>query len=76
MIVTEFLNCGRRVRHRSDRGMMIRKLENGRMYSVAEDTVPCRFTYEETETPVADNDTITAEEALEIITGGYENEEN
>lgn len=42
------------VRHYSDRGMRIRQRETGREYEEAIDTVPCRYTYEETEKPICE----------------------
>lgn len=35
--------------HESDGGKYIRQVETGREYASAVDTVPCRYTYEETE---------------------------
>ena len=66
MIKTEMI--GTRIRTYSDAGMMIRQVETGVLYAEAVD-VPGRYTYEETDIPVPDED-ITAEEALAIITGG------
>ena len=40
------------VRTYSDAGMMIRQVETGNLYSDAVDVVPCRYSYEETDTPV------------------------
>lgn len=37
------------VRHYSDTGMRIRQIETGVEYEEAVDTVPCRYTYEETD---------------------------
>ena len=37
------------VRHESDCGKLIRQVETGREYKSAIDSIPCRFTYEETE---------------------------
>lgn len=50
MIVETYLS-ETRVRHYSDAGMMIRQIETGNLYEDAVDTVPCRFTYEETDEP-------------------------
>lgn len=71
MIKTE--KIGNRIRTYSDAGMMIRQVETGILYAEAVD-VPGRYTYEETDIPVPDED-ITAEEALDIITGGSEHEQ-
>ena len=50
-IITTNIEIGGRklVKHESDRGVYIRQKETGREYSSAVDTLPCRFTYEETE---------------------------
>ena len=71
MIKTETIDD--RVRTYSDAGMMIRQMETGVLYVDAVD-VPGLFTYEETDIPVPDEE-ITAEEALEIITGGAADEQ-
>ena len=36
-------------RHKSDCGKLIRQVETGREYASAIDSIPCRYTYEETE---------------------------
>ena len=51
MVVEEILN-DRLVRHYSNNGMMIKQVETGIEYSDAVDVIPCRYTYEETETPI------------------------
>lgn len=60
---------GNLIRHYSDSGMMIKQVETGNLYSAAVDVVPCRYSYEETDTPVPDTE-LSAEEALKIIVGG------
>lgn len=40
------------IKHWSDSGMMIRQAETGDMYDEAIDLYPCRYTYEETDTPI------------------------
>lgn len=67
MILTE--SVGDRIRHYSDAGLRLRQIETGIIYDDAVDTVPCRFTYEETDEPVSDGE-LSAEEALDIIMGG------
>ena len=57
------------VRTYSDAGMMIRQVETGNLYDEAVDVQPCRYSYEETDTPVPDTE-LSAEEALKIIVGG------
>ena len=37
------------VKQESDRGVYIRQTETGREYSSAVDILPCRYTYEETD---------------------------
>ncbi|MBQ3114562.1 MAG: hypothetical protein IJC06_00345 [Clostridia bacterium] len=49
MIVEEFLNDNKLVRHYSDTGMMLLQKETGILYIDAVDVVPCRYTYEETD---------------------------
>lgn len=51
MVIEEILN-DRLVRHYSDKGMMIKQAETGDEYVDAVDVIPCRYTYEETETPI------------------------
>ena len=36
----------------SDKGVYIRQLETGIDYDSAIDTIPCRYTYEETDIPI------------------------
>ena len=55
MLQTELLTP-KRIRHYSDEGMMIRQIETGRLYEDAVDRFPCKWTYEETDIPIADND--------------------
>lgn len=40
------------VRHYSDKHKMIRQIETGVLYADAVDTIPCRYTYEETDEPI------------------------
>jgi hypothetical protein len=68
MIRTEQLDDGR-IRHYSDRDMLIRQVETGALYEDAADVQPCRFTYEETDLPIEHED-VDAEELLNIIVGG------
>ena len=51
MVIEEILN-DRLVRHYSNNGMMIKQVETGIEYADAVDVIPCRYTYEETETPI------------------------
>ncbi len=36
----------------SDLGLKIRQVETGIIYDAADDVIPCRYTYEETDIPV------------------------
>lgn len=56
MIEKQLIEDGRRVRHWSDAGMMIRQIETGNEYEDAVDIAPCRYTYEETDTPIPSYD--------------------
>ena len=71
MIQTEiFENNGRKLmRTYSDTGHMIRQDGTGVVYSEAIDPVESGRTYTETDEKVPDRE-LTAEEALDIITGG------
>lgn len=57
------------VRHWSNLYVKIRQIETGVLYDDAVDVIPCRFTYEETDEPIGDDD-IDDSEALNIILGG------
>lgn len=46
----------KRVHHYSDAGMMIRQVETDRLYEDAVDRIPCRWTYEETDTPIPEQE--------------------
>lgn len=52
MVVKEILS-EQFVRHYSDRGMRLKQVETGVIYDEAIDLAPCRYTYEETDEPVA-----------------------
>lgn len=70
MILTESIFHGEveLVRHYSDSYVKIRQIETNILYNDAIDLVPCPYTYEETNIPI-DDDELTSEEALDIITG-------
>lgn len=57
--------------HYSDAGVMIRQVETGALYSEAVDVQPCRYTYEETDTPVEQTaeDLQDAAQAAKILLG-------
>ena len=76
MIKTEMVETDMpepRIRHYSDRGMMIRQIETGVLYEDAVDYLPCIYTYEETDVPI--DLELTAEQALDILLGGDGNVE-
>ena len=50
-IITESIN-ERLERRYSNAGMMLLQIETGIEYSEAVDVVPCRYTYQETDTPI------------------------
>lgn len=55
MIQTEQLTPTR-VRHYSDTNMMIRQIETDIIYQDAVDKIPCRYTYEETDEPIPEQE--------------------
>ena len=67
MIKTELLKDGALIRHYSDREMKLLQVETGTMYDEAIDIVPCEFTYEETETPVEQDELADAINALNLL---------
>lgn len=70
MIVEQKIN-DTLVRHYSDAGVMIRQVETGVLYSDAVDVSPCRYSYEETDTPVEQTteDLQDAAQAAKILLG-------
>ena len=56
MIISKEIEVNGRalILHESDCGKYIRQVETGREYASAVDTVPCRYTYEETEREIDD----------------------
>ena len=49
MIKTEYLNEGTLIKHYSDSGFMLLQVETGVKYSDPVDLIPCKYTYEETD---------------------------
>ena len=49
MILTEYLNDGKLIKHYSDLGVMLLQNETGVKYSDPIDVVPCKYTYTETD---------------------------
>lgn len=54
MIIVEILE--NRERRYSDQGVYIRQLETGALYEDAVDVIPCKYTYEETDIPIEDEE--------------------
>ena len=48
MIREELIENGERIRHWSDLNLKIRQIETGIIYYDAVDVIPCKYTYEET----------------------------
>lgn len=68
MILTEFSNDGKLIKHYSDKGVMLLQVETGVKYADPVDVVPCRYTYEETDEPIENNDEdVTGEEFLAMV---------
>ncbi len=61
------------VLHYSDQGFKIRQIETGDLFNDAGDSLPCAYTYEETDIPIDSpedpEEEISIEEALNIIMG-------
>jgi len=77
MIKTEMVETDMpepRIRHYSDKGMMIRQIETGVLYEDAVDYIPCAYTYEETELPIEGE--LTSDQILDILFGGDGNEQS
>lgn len=67
MIIIENLgNCERRY---SDQNVKLRQIETNTLWNDAVNAIPCRYTYEETDIPIEDEEA-TPEEALNILLGG------
>ena len=67
MIKTELLKNGTLIRHYSDSGMKLLKVETGMVYDEAIDIVPCQYTYEETDTPIEEAELADAINALHLL---------
>ena len=52
MVIEELVENGKRLRHYSDQGVMIRQIETGNLYEDAVDYITCQYTYEETSKPI------------------------
>lgn len=67
MIKTELLKNGTLIRHYSDIGMKLLQVETGVMYDEAIDIIPCQYTYEETNTPIEQDELADAINALNLL---------
>lgn len=79
MIKIEYLRDDTLVKHYSDKGVMLIQVETGMKYADPVDVVPCRYTYEETDEPIENQEESeekdeTAEKAMayDIIVGSEE----
>lgn len=61
MIKTEYLNEGTLIKNYSDQGFMLLQVETGAKYSDPIDAVPCRYTYEETDELIDNENTELSE---------------
>ena len=61
MIKTEYLNEGTLIKHYSDAGFMLLQVETGIKYEDPIDVVPCRYTYEETDELIVEEETDMSE---------------
>lgn len=52
MILTEYLNDGKLIKHYSDNNVLLLQNETGIKYADPIDVVPCRYTYTETDEPI------------------------
>lgn len=44
------------IKHYSDSGFKVKQIETGIIYDEANDVVPCRYTYEETDIPIIEEE--------------------
>lgn len=68
-MIIETIIDERLVKHESDRGFMMRQVETDSLYSEAIDVRPCRYTYEETDILIEQEDVSDGEiaQAVEAI---------
>lgn len=65
MINYEYIANGKLIRHYSDKNMIIRQIETGAEYVEAVDTIPCKYTYEETDNLIETEDNMSPEDKQE-----------
>lgn len=56
MIREELIENGEHIHHWSDLNLKIRQIETGIIYDDAVDVIPCRYTYEETNEPIEEEE--------------------
>ena len=56
MIREELIENGERIRHWSDLNLKIRQIETGIIYDDVVDVIPCKYTYEETNEPIEEEE--------------------
>lgn len=66
MIITETI--GNAERRYSDQNVKLRQIETNTLWNDAVNTIPCQFTYEETEIPI-DPVELEPEDAMNILLG-------
>ena len=67
MILTEFLNDGKLIKHYSDAGFMLLQNETGIKYSDPIDVVPCQYTYTETDELTEGEEEISGDDFLAMV---------
>ena len=70
MIKTEMI--GQRIRHYSDKDMMIRQIETNILYEDAVDVMPCQYSYEETTQKIPQQE-LNSDEILEKAENAFQN---
>ncbi len=60
MIIVEKIDKSTRERRYSDKNVMLLQKETGKIYVDAVDVIPCKYTYEETDIPI-ENEEISEE---------------
>lgn len=56
MIREELIENGERIHHWSDLNLKIRQIETDIIYDDAVDVIPCKYTYEETNEPIEEEE--------------------
>lgn len=66
MILAEYLNDGTLIKHYSDKEVLLLQNETGAKYADPIDTVPCAYTYTETEEPIENEEEVVDENEATI----------